>query len=76
MEESDHHLFTDIIISKDMITDHFPINYEARWNLLLNNNDFWNNRAGLELRDSLSSNESPISQNEIYIAPDPVLQRE
>ena len=36
MEESDHDFFTEIIIAKDMVNDHFPINYEARWKRLVN----------------------------------------
>lgn len=51
MEESDHQLFTEIIIAKDMARDHFPINYEARWNMLTSNEDFWKNRIGLEMNE-------------------------
>jgi hypothetical protein len=48
MEESDHDLFTEIVISNKMINDHFPINYEARWKKMLDNDSMWEGKRELD----------------------------
>ena len=48
MEESDHDLFTEIVISNRMINDHFPINYEARWRKVLENEEMYKGKQELE----------------------------
>jgi len=41
MEESLHEYFTEIVVSTDMVENHFPISYEAAFESLTQNEELW-----------------------------------
>ncbi len=41
IEEADKELFTEIVISSDMVQHHYPFSYDAAWKGLMENQEFW-----------------------------------